>query len=141
MQPVWMLGHFEPCFYKIANSMSRNRQITFLVKHSVLRVYKCQLNLITLTDNNKYDHTYCYLMLSINSVPDLTVICSDGMVTSHQIILGLLSDFLKPCLSSPSDDQSLPIFLPDFEVNTFRVSCQNVHFIIFLNRTVLILLC
>ena len=69
------------------------------------------------------------LLTSSDTMTNVNLICCDGVVASHKIIVASASNFLKNIMISIPNGDDVTILLPDFEKNKVEefhmvVSCQ-----------------
>ena len=56
-------------------------------------------------------------MEACEGLSNVTIVCSDGIVPSHKIIIAMVSDFIKEMLIPIAAAEDVSIFLPDFQTS------------------------
>ena len=53
-------------------------------------------------------------------VSNVTLVCKDGKLTSHKIVLARISDYIRDLMLLIPNEEDIIIMLPDFPIKTVR---------------------
>ena len=71
-------------------------------------------------------HNWSHFIGEISSMTNVTIICGDGIIHTHKIVVASASDFIKHLLSDIPVGDDITLYLPDHEENAVTKILDNI---------------
>ena len=69
--------------------------------------------IFVLSEKIKMSTGWCQMLDDTSSMSNVTIVCSDGIIHTHKIVVASASDFIKHLLSEVPVGDEITLYLPD----------------------------